>query len=188
MFKSFSRETNLLSFEQTHASVFCGLLGNTEQLVCAREVRAAGQWFECLLTNRVPIKLPSDPLALSFWGVRLESRICVIQRTWPCLLATNSSQSISYPVSHQSSHGGLTWKWAPGLYISDLKGTGSSPIGSGFGSTLMAHSLFLDWARGENNLSTDCFPKWSHDHKFWMSYSLPYFKLRICFYFNKRHC
>lgn len=66
MFKSFSRETNLLSFEQTHASVFYGLLGNTQQSVCAGEVRAAGRRFECLLTNTVAIKLPSDPLAVSF--------------------------------------------------------------------------------------------------------------------------
>ena len=64
-------------------------------------------------------------------------------------------------------------KMGTGVYISDLKGTGSSLTASGFGSVLMAHSLFLDWAHGRNNLSTDRFPKWSHDHKFWMSYSLP---------------
>lgn len=170
VFKSFSREANLLSFEQTH-----GLLGNTQQLVCDAEVRAADQWYECLLTNTASIKLLSDPLAISLLGVRWESRICVIKCTWPCLLATTSSQSISYPASHQSGHGGLTWKRAPGMYIWDLKGAGSSLTGSGFGSVLMAHSLFLDWAHGGNNLSTDSFPKWSHDHKFWMPCSLPSF-------------
>lgn len=39
MFKWFSWETNLLSLEQTYISVFYGVLGNTQQQSCARELR-----------------------------------------------------------------------------------------------------------------------------------------------------
>lgn len=79
-----------------------------EQLVCAREVRAAGQWFECL-HQQSSNQLPSDPLGHCLEGSGLESRICVIQRTWPCLLGCQILPKV-FPIQlgHQSSRGGLT--------------------------------------------------------------------------------